>query len=139
MEHVAELSAVRRVALILILIGGITGLLFAIVSLAMVPFMAGILGNDYGTIWQYGGLLDRYGMVGYPQVGLEIVAEVMFLWSLIALVGGFLSVYSALRLARKFATDFAFIGIVGGVLLLVTFSWLPSLLVLAGSVLAYFD
>ena len=134
-----ELSSHRELAMVLILIGGVLGLVFALVSLAMVPFMAGMLGYGYGMMWQYGGIMDRYGMFGYPRFGLEIMAGVMFVWSLLALVGALLSIYSGLGLRRKYANNIAFIGIVGGVLLLVTFSWLPSLLVLAGSILAYFD
>jgi len=121
------------------LIGGILGLVFAVVSLAMVPFMAGILGYGYGMVWQFGGFIDRYGMFGYPRVGIEIMTGVMFLWSLLALVGAFLSIYSAVRLGRERTRNIAFIGIVGGVLLLVTYSWVPSLMVLAGSILAYFN
>jgi len=139
-EQARELySSHRKLASVLILIGGLLGLVFGVVSLAMVPFMAGILGYGYGMVWQFGGFIDRYGMFGYPRVGMGIMTGMMFLWSLLALVGAFLSIYSALRLGRERTRNIAFIGIVGGVLLLVTYSWVPSLMVLAGSILAYFD
>jgi hypothetical protein len=125
--------------MVLILIGGVLGLLSASVSLTIVPFMAGMLGYGYGTMWRFEGIMDRFGMFGYPRFGHEIMAGIMLLWSLLGLVGALLSIYSGLGLRRKYANNIAFTGIIGGLLLLLTFSWLPSLLVLAGSVLAYFD
>jgi len=134
-----ELSSHRELAMVLILIGGVLGLVFALFSFAMIPFMAGMLGYGYGMIWRYGGMLGRYGMFGYPQFGLELMSGVMLVWSLVAIVGALLSVYSGLRLKRKYSKNTAFIGIVGGVLLLLSFSWLPGLLVLAGSILSYLE
>jgi hypothetical protein len=60
-------------------------------------------------------------------------------WSLVALLGALLSIYSGLSLRRKYAKNITIIGIVGGVLLLVAFSWFPGLLVLAGAILAYVE
>jgi len=107
------------------------------VSLLMAPFVAGILGLGYGMIWRYGGMMNRYGMFGYPLFGMSIFAGVMFFWSLLELAGALLATYCGLRLRSGYAKNTAAIGIIGGVILLVTFSWLPGLLVLVGSVLAY--
>jgi len=133
------LSSHKQLAVVLILIGGVLGLLFAMLSLAMVPFMGGMLGYGYRMMWQYGGIMGRYGMFGYPRLGLEFMTGVMFVWSLVALLGALLSIYSGLKLRRKYAKNIALIGIVGGVLFLVAFSWFPGLLVLAGAILAYVE
>ena len=113
------------------------GLVFAVCSLAMIPFMAGILYYGFGMIWQYGEMMGKYGMFGYPQVDLGIIAVVMLAWTMIMFVGAILSIYCSVRLRQDYAKNVAFFGIVGGILLLLTFSWLPALLVLVGSTIAY--
>ncbi len=110
------------------------------ISLSMVPFMAGLLGYGYGVIWQYGGIMmGKYDLFGYPQFGLDMMPIVMTMWSLLGLVGGSLSVFCGLSLRRYHTGNMTFISAIGGVLLLLSFSWLPSLMVLVGSLLLHFD
>jgi hypothetical protein len=134
------LSSYHRFAGVLILLGGILGLMIAAISLTMVPFMSGILGDGYGVMWQYGGIMmGRYGLFGYPQFGLAIMPSVMAIWSFLGLVGALLSITCGLKLRRGCTRNVIFIGAIGGVLLLLSFSWLPGLMVLAGSVPVYFE
>lgn len=138
--EVWTLTSRERLAMVLILLGGILGLVIALVSFSMIPFMAGVLGYGYGLIWEYGGLMmGRYGMFGYPQFELGMMPTVMVVWSLIGLVGASLSVLCGLKLRREHSKHVALIGSIGGVLLLLTFSWLPGVMVLAGSVMVYFE
>lgn len=121
-------------------LGGILGLVISLISLSMVPFMASLLGYGYGVIWQYGGMMmGKYDLFGYPQFGLDIMPSVMTIWSLLGLVGGSLSVFCGLRMRRSHTSNMIFICAIGGVLLLLSFSWLPSLMVLAGSLLLHFE
>ena len=83
---------------------------------------------------EYGG----FGVMGYPRFD-PLFGGLMLLWSGAGLVGALLAVFSGVKLRRDYAKGSAIIGIIGGVLLLVTFSWLPGLIVLAGSILAYID
>ena len=134
------LNSYRRFARVLILFGGILGLVISMISLTMVPFMAGLLGYGYGVVWQYGGMvMSKYDMFGYPQFGLDLMPSVMVMWSLLGLVGGILSVFCSLRLRRHITSNMIFVSAIGGILLLLSFSWLPSLMVLAGSLLLYFE
>ena len=55
------------------------------------------------------------------------------------LVGSVLSIYCGLKLRKKWGRNVAFIGLVGGFILLLTFSWLSSLLVLGGAILGYIE
>ena len=121
------------------MVGGTLGLVSAMTAFTMNPFMAGLMGTEYATIWQYGGMIGKYGMFGYPEFGLAVMTEVMFVWSLIGLAGAVLSIYCGIKLQQNWTRDVAFIGLEGGFLLLLTFSWLPSLLVLAGAALAYVE
>lgn len=122
------------------MVGGILGVLISVISLTLVPFMVGLLGYGYGVVWQYGGIMmNKYYMFGYPQVGLDMMPSVMVLWSLLGLVGGVSSVFSALRLRRHYNSNTIFVGAIGGMLLLLSFSWLSSLMVLTGSLLLYFE
>jgi hypothetical protein len=106
----------------------------------MIPFMAGILGFGYGMMWQYGGMMMvKYDLFGYPQFGLDMMPGVMTIWSLLGLFGGSLSVCFGLRRERHNTRNLTFVSTIGGVLLLLSFSWLPSLMVLAGSILLYFE
>jgi len=50
-----------------------------------------------------------------------------------------LSIFCGLKLRQEHTKNVSFIGSIGGVFLLLTFSWLPGLMVLAGSVLLYFE
>jgi hypothetical protein len=125
--------------MVMILLGGILGLVIALVSFSMVPFMAAVLGYGYGVMWEYGELMGRYGMFGYPQFELGMMPTVMVVWSLIGLVGASLSVLCGLKLRQDHNKNVALIGSIGSVLLLLTFSWLPGLMVLAGSVMVYFE
>jgi hypothetical protein len=104
----------------------------------MIPYMAGFLGYGYGVMWQYGGLMmDKYDLFGYPQFGTDMMPNAMTLWSLLGLAGGSISVFCGLR--RQHARNVIFVGAIGGVLLLLSFSWLPSLMVLVGSFLFCFE
>jgi len=118
----------------LVLIGGVLGLLFALFSLVVIPFFARMMGYGLGMMGQYGG----FGMMGYPRFGM-LVGGMMMLWSGVGLVGALLAIYSGVKLRQTYAKSAATVGIVGGVLLLMTFSWLPGLIVLAGSILAYVE
>jgi hypothetical protein len=135
-----RLNSYHRFARGLIVLGGILGLVISLISLCMVTFMASLLGYGYGVIWQYGGpLMGKYDMFGYPQFGLDTMPIVMTVWSLLGLVGGSLSVLCGLSLRRYRTSNIIFISTIGGVLLLLSFSWLPSLMVLGGSLLLHFE
>jgi hypothetical protein len=103
----------------------------------MIPSMMGMLGYEFEITWQYGEMMGKYGMFGYPQVDPEIIALIMLVWTMIMLVGATLSIYCGFRLRQDNAKNVGFFGLVGGLLLLLTFSWLPALLVLVGSALIY--
>jgi hypothetical protein len=133
------LSSYTRLAEVLILLGGILGIVIALVSLTMVPFMAGVLGYGYGIMWQFGGMMGTYGIFGYPQFGFAVMSSVMVVWSLLGLAGAMLSIFCGLKLRHEHTKKVSFIGSIGGIFLLLTFSWLPGLMVLAGSVLLYFE
>ena len=121
------------------MLGGILGLAISVISITLVPFMAGVMGYGYGVMWWYGGMMmNRYGMFGYPQVGLDMVPVVMAIWSLFRLIGGSLAVYCAVKLRSGYTMNVIFVGVIGGIFLLLSFSWLASILVLAGSILLYF-
>jgi len=113
----------RNLGIILVLIGSVVGLIFATVSLAMVPFMAGLLGYGYALVWQYGSTMVRYAMFGYPNFGLDVMDWVMCVWSLLGIAGALLSLYCGFKLRQRYVRRLAVIGIVGGILLLLTFSW----------------
>ena len=130
------LSLHKDLAIILILIGGILGFLLALVALVLVLFIAGIASYGYLIVSQYGALA-RYGMFGYPEFGSSLMTEVMFVWSLLGLVGSVLSIYCGLTLRKKWGRNVVFTGLVGGFILLLTFSWLSSFLVLGGAILGY--
>ena len=121
------------------MLGGILGLAISVISLTLVPFMAGVMGYGYGVMWWYGGMMmDKYFMFGYPQVSLDMVPVVMVIWSLFGLIGGSLAVYCAMKLRSGYTMNMIFVGAIGGIFLLLSFSWLASLLVLAGSIFLYF-
>jgi hypothetical protein len=131
------LSLHKDLAIILILIGGILGFLLALVALVLVLFIAGIASYGYLMVSQYGVLMARYGMFGYPEFGSSLMTEVMFVWSLLGLVGSVLSIYCGLTLRKKWGRNVVFTGLVGGFILLLAFSWPSSLLVLGGAILGY--
>jgi hypothetical protein len=133
------MSSLKDLGTVLMLIGGIVGLIFASVSLAMVPFMARWMGYGYAMVWQYGGIMVRYAMFGYPDFGLDMMSGVMFVWSLLGLAGALLSIYCGLKLRQRHVKKIAVIGIIGGIILLLTFSWLPAFSVLAGSIMMYIE
>ena len=106
----------------------------------MVPLMADLLGYGYGVMWQYGGMMmTEYDMFGYPQFGLDAMPSVMVMWSLLGLAGGGLSIFCSFRLRRVLTSNMIFVSAIGGALLLLSFSWLSSLMVLAGSLLLYLE
>jgi len=128
-----------ELAKVLILLGGLLGFIIALVSLIMLPLMAGILGYGYGIVWEYGGMMMGRYMFGYPQFGLAMMPTVMAVWGLIGVIGALLSTLCGLKLRNEHSKNVALIGSIGGVLLLLTFSWLPGLMVLVGSILIYFE
>lgn len=130
----AQTKGHRELSTVLVLIGGVLGLVFALASLLVIPLFAHIMILGQPMMTQYGG----FGMMGYPRFGV-LFGGLMLLWSGVGLVGALLAVFSGLKLRRDDAKGPAMIGIVGGVLLLVTFSWIPGLMVLAGSILAYIE
>ena len=122
------------------MLGGTLGLVISIISLTMVPFMADLLGYGYGVMWRYGGMMmSNYDLFGYPQFGLVLMPSVMVVWGLLGLFGGSLSVFCSLKLRRRLTSNLIFVSAIGGILLLLSFSWLPSLMVLAGSLLLHFE
>jgi len=134
------LSSYHRFTGVLILLGGILGLVIAMISLTLAPYMATVLGYGYGVMWQYGGIMmGGYGLFGYPQFGLAMMPSVMIMWSFLGLVGALLSITCGLKLRRGCTGNVIFIGAIGGVLLLLSFSWLPGLMVLAGALSIYFE
>ena len=134
-----SLDGYQRFAKVLVLFGGILGLVISVISLSMVPFLAGPLGYSYGAIWQYGGMMmGEYDLFGYPQFGLNMMSIVMTVWSFLGLIGGSLSVFSGLKLRRDYTHNMTFISAIGAALLLLSFSWLPGLMVLVGSLLLHF-
>ncbi len=124
----------RELATALVLIGGVLGLVFALLSLVMISLFAGVVNFGLGFMGQYGG----FGMMGFPRFGM-FVGAMMLLWSGVGIVGALLAIYGGLKLRQDYGKGAATMGIIGGVLLLITFSWLPGLIVLAGSILAYVE
>lgn len=120
----------------LVLVGGSLGLVFSLVSLILVALIFGISRYGYQMLWQYSDMMARYGMFGYPES--SITPYVMLVWSLLGLFGSTLSIYCGLTYWRNVSNDIFFKGLVGGFLLLLTFSWVSSLMVLVGSILGYF-
>lgn len=126
-------------AIILILIGGSLGFVFTLGSFATGLFMAGILGYEYGAMWEYGSMINRYGFFGYPQLELDMMNNVIFVWSLLGFAGSMLSMTCGLKLRNNYSNSVVFVGLIGGVLMLLAYSWLSALMVLAGSMLAYLE
>lgn len=133
------MSRHKDLASTLILLGGSLGFIFVLISLLMALFMAGMISYGYGTVLRYGVLISAFGMFGYPEFEPAYLTAVMAVWSLIGLVGTLLSIYCGIRLRKNEGGNVAFLGLVGGVLLLMAFSWLSSLLVLVGSILTYVE
>ena len=119
--------------------GGILGLIVASISLVMVPFLSGI--PRYGSLqfWQLSIMTVQYGLFGFPEFGSTLLIQVMFVWSIIGLVGSLLSLYCGFTLGKRRRREVVFIGLVGGFLLLLAFSWMSSLLVLGGAILGYVE
>jgi hypothetical protein len=89
-----------------------------------------------------GGMMRGYGafgMMGVPQFGMlfGVSLAMVMLWFGVGFVGALLAIYSGVKLHQNYSKNCATIGIIGGVLLLITFSWLPGLIVLAAGFLAY--
>jgi hypothetical protein len=93
--------------------------------------MADPLGPEYTVVWGYARLMERYGMIGYPNLGLDL-QSIMVVWSLMSLAGGCLASYAGLRAFRGCTGTGKVVASSGGVLLLLTFSWIPALTVMAG-------
>jgi hypothetical protein len=84
-------------------------------------------------------IMIQYGLFGYPEFGSTLVIWGMFAWSILGLVGSLLSLYCGFNLGKRSKREVVFIGLVGGFLLLLAFSWFSSLLVLGGAILVYME
>jgi hypothetical protein len=122
-----------------VLVGGTLGLGSSLFALMMIPFFAGTVNYDWMIRgWSMMGRYGGYGMMGYPRLDL-FFGGVMLLWTVFGLIGSIIALYSGLKLRSNYGKVSAAIGIIGGGLLLVAFSWLPALIVLAGSIMAYVE
>lgn len=132
---VAQPKGHRSLAIALVLIGGVLGLVFALFSLAIISFFAGTMDFAGGMMRRYGAI----GMMGIPQFGMlfGVSLGLVMLWFGVGFVGALLAIFSGLKLHQNYSKNWATMGIIGGVLLLITFSWIPGLIVLAGGILAY--
>jgi hypothetical protein len=129
----------RDLSIILVLAGGTLGSAFSLFALMMIPFFASTVNYDWMIHgWSMMGRYSGYGMMGYPRLGLYF-GGVMLLWALFGLIGGILALYSGLKLRSDYGKVSAAVGIIGSILLLITFSWLPGLIALAGSIIAYVE
>ncbi len=104
-------------------------------SLAIISFFAGTMDFAGGMMRRYGAI----GMMGIPQFGMlfGVSLGLVMLWFGVGFVGALLAIFSGLKLHQNYSKNWAAMGIIGGVLLLITFSWIPGLIVLAGGILAY--
>ena len=125
------------VASSLMILGGFLGLFLATISFLSVPLMANVMKFSYATVWQYASLMGRYGMIGYPDFGVDL-NEIMLPWSVLSLAGAFFATCGGLRIARRVTLTNELLVAAGAVLLLLTFSWIPALMVIAGCLILAF-
>jgi len=128
---------IARWSAFMIICGGVLGLFFGVISFLSTSLMANILGNGYVSVWQYAGLLGKYGMIGYPGLGVALY-QIMLFWSVMSLAGAFLAICGGISVVRSQSRKATLLSVLSGILLLLTFSWLPAVLVLAGSLVLVF-
>ncbi|HXY82934.1 MAG TPA: hypothetical protein VEH56_04375 [Candidatus Saccharimonadales bacterium] len=121
---------IHRSAVTLVIVGGVLGFFFGAISFLSAPMMGNALGPGYGVVLQFASLLGRYGLIGYPELGIRL-NEIMTFWSLISLTGATLALIGGYMGARSLKSRADLVALLGGILLLLTFSWLPALLVIA--------
>lgn len=121
----------RKIALQLIVLGGVIGLILAVISILSVSLMADVLGYGYVSVWQYAALMGRFGMIGYPEFGGDL-NEIMLSWGIMSMVGALLAIYGGFRAVRSATRNSHLLAMIGGVLLLMSFSWIPAFMVIVG-------
>jgi len=99
--------------------------------------MATTLGYGYVNVWQYASLLGKYGMIGYPGLGVALY-QIMVFWSVLSLAGAIVATCAGISVARSLSLKAILLSVLGGILLLLTFSWVPAFIVIAGSLVLVF-
>jgi hypothetical protein len=121
---------IHRLAVTLVVVGGVLGFFFGAISFLSAPMMGNTLGPGYAAVLQFASLLGHYGLIGYPELGIGL-NQIMTFWSLISLTGASLALIGGFMVARSLKSQANLVALLGGILLLLTFSWLPALLVIA--------
>jgi len=122
----------RLTGAFMIICGGVLGLFFGIISFLSTPLMANTLGHGYVSVWQYASLLGKYGMIGYPGLGVALY-QIMVYWSVLSLAGAISATCGGISVARSLSLKAILLSVLGGIALLLAFSWLPAFIVIAGS------
>ena len=121
----------------MIICGGVLGLFFGIISFLSTPLMANTLGHGYVSVWQYASLFGKYGMIGYPGLGVALY-QIMVYWSVLSLAGAISATCGGISVARSLSLKAILLSVLGGIALLLAFSWLPAFIVIAGSLVLIF-
>lgn len=121
---------IYRLAVTFVVVGGVLGFFFGAISFLSAPMMGNALGPGYVAVLRFASLLGRYGLIGYPDLGLGL-NQIMTFWSLVSLLGASLALFGGFTIARPLKSHAVLVALFGGILLLLTFSWLPALLVIA--------
>ncbi|MGQ9544024.1 MAG: zinc ribbon domain-containing protein [Candidatus Bathyarchaeia archaeon] len=106
---------------VLILAGGLLAIIFSIASLLFMHLLRGFPSGWMGMHMMWGGWF-----VGFMTVRASV-----------SLVLGLVAVYSYSKIVRGDLKVGGIIAVVAGVLMLVTMSWLPGVMVLIGGVLCH--
>ena len=130
-------SSVRSLLICMIILGGVLGLFFSIISFLSTSMMANIMGYEFATVWQYASMLGQFGMIGYPSLGVGLY-QIMVLWSVLSLTGASLAACGGIWLARTFDSKAISLSFMGGILLLLAFVWLPAIIVIVSSIVLVF-
>ena len=133
----AKTVSIRLLMTVMIILGGVLGLFFGMISFLSTSLMANIMSYGYATVWQYASMLGQLGMIGYPGLGVAL-HQIMVLWSILSLTGAILATYGGIRLARTLDPTAISLSFLGGILLLLAFSWLPAIIVIASSIVLVF-
>ncbi|HMK84016.1 MAG TPA: hypothetical protein VK503_09885 [Candidatus Bathyarchaeia archaeon] len=121
----------------MIICGGVLGLFFGLISFLSTSPMATELGYGYVNVWQYASLLGKYGMIGYPGLGVALYQTMVF-WSILSLAGAIVAMCGGISMARSLSRKAILFSVLGGILLLLTFLWVPAFIVIAGSLVSSF-
>ena len=127
----------RLTAAFMIICGGVLGLFFGVISFLSTSLMANTLGYGYVNVWQYASLFGKYGMIGYPGLGV-VLYQIMVFWSVLSLAGAIVAMCGGISVARSLSLKAILLSVLGGILLLLTFSWVPAFIVIAGSLVLVF-